>query len=241
MLINDFLKKGSIYNVIASESMMSIDFRNKLSKISKTLITILIFFLLFLYFTKNSLNFVNLKIFVDAYGLIDKTIGLILFNLGIFIYSHLAQFYLSSTYYFEKIVNNEYKEGDVYTFSAGRILYAGRKTDILHGFLKSKIGELVFYRLGISKKDVKEFYDSTNIIEKENIPVKDGEILKAKDLITYLYSNNKDFSQFLTNKGIKEKDLLEATDFVISDIETKEYRSQWWRPEILAKIKPLIK
>lgn len=240
MPIKDFLKKGSIYNVIVSESIMSEDFRDKLSKASKAIITVLIFVLLFFYFTKNSLNFTGFKIFVDAYGLIDKTIGLILINLGVFIYSHLAQFYLSSNYYFDKVVNNEYKKGDVYTFSAGRILYDGRKTDILHGFLKSKIGQLIFYRLGISKEDAKVFYNSAKIVEKENVPIKDGVVLKVKDLVSYLYTN-KEFAQFLNTKNINEKDLLEATDFVISDIETKEYRSQWWRPEILAKVKPIIK
>lgn len=241
MLINTFLKKGSIYNVIASEAMMSRDFRDKLSKISKTLVTILIFVLLFLYFTKNSLSFTSFKIFIDAYGLIDKTIGLILFNLGIFIYSHLAQFYLSSTYYFEKIVNNKYNKDDLYTFSAGRILYAGRKTDILHGFLNSQIGKLVFYRLGIDKKDVKEFYNSQKIIQKENVPTKEGEVLKVKDLVTYIYSNNKEFVSFLSTRNVKNSDLMETTDKVVSDLETIEYRSQWWRPEILSKIKPLIK
>ena len=241
MSINNFLKKSSLYNVLTAESLVSEEFRDKLAKISKLIIYILVFVLLFLYFTKNSARFDSFKEFVEKYSLTSRVLGLVLINIGIFIYSHLAQFYLSSTYYFEKIIENKYNKDELYTFSAGRILYAGRKTDILHGFLKSKIGKIVFIKLGISKKDRKAFYKSQSIKDIENVPAHEGNVLKVKDILMYLYSENEEFVEFLNHRGVSNKNLLDTADIVISEIEGKEYKKQWWRPEILAKIKPLIK
>jgi len=239
MNINDFLKKSSIYNVLATESLISEDFRNKLSKISKIIIVVLVFALLFFYFTKNSIRFIRLKEFVDSYSLVQRTVGLILYNVGIYIYSLLASFYLSSAYYFEKVVKNKYSKNELYTFSAGRILYAGRKTDILHGFFDSKIGKLIFLRLGITSKDIKVFYNSQKIIPKEEVPKSEDAVLKLKDIAKYLYSTKPDFARFLNNKGITDKELLGAIDWVIYEIETKEYNAEWWRPEALAKTKSI--
>ncbi|MFH1455252.1 MAG: AAA family ATPase [bacterium] len=237
MTIDKYLKQSSIYNVLATESLISEDFRNKLSRISKVIIMVLMFVLLFFYFTKKSVRFTTFKDFVDSYSLVNRTFGIILLNIGIFIYSQLASFYFSSTYYFEKITKNKYSKNDFYTFSAGRILYAGRKTDILHGFFNSKIGKLIFLRLGINPRDVKFFYNSQKINVNEEVPKPEEEILKIKDVAKYLYSTKPEFAKFLNDKGITEKELFGAINWVIYEIETTEYNSQWWRPEALAKTK----
>lgn len=241
MDIINFLNKSSLYNVLSAESLMSEDFRKGLSKVSKVMIFTLIFVLLFFYFTKSSDRFGNFKDFVEQYSLTQRTLGLILINIGVFIYSQLAEFYLSSTYYFEKIVKNVYTKEELYTFSAGRILYAGRKTDILHGFFDSKIGKLTFEKLGIDKKETKFFYNSQKITPKEEAPLKSGEILRVKDLAMYVYFKKPEFVEFLSHRGITDKKFFEVIERVISDIETKEYKKQWWRPEVLTEIKPLIK
>ena len=239
MYIKDFLKKSSIYNVLATESLISEDFRNKLAKVSKTIIVILIFVLLLFYFTKNSIRYSNFKNFVDSYNLIQRTIGLILINLGVYIYSELGSFYLSSTYYFEKITKNKYNKDELYTFSAGRVLYPGRKTDILHGFFDSKIGKLILIRLGINQKDSRKFYNSQKIFIKEEVPKPENDILKLKDVAKYLYSTKPGFAKFLNDKGITDIELYGAIEWVIYEIEIKEYKAQWWRPESLAKTKSI--
>ena len=239
MNINNYLKQSSIYNVLATESIISEGFRSKLSKFSKILIAILVLILFLFYFPVFSKRLVNLKNFVDFYNLEPRIIGLILFNIGIFIYSELISFYFSSTYYFEKITKNKYNENDTFTFSAGRILYAGRKTDILHGFFDSLIGKLIFSRLDINLKDAEIFSNSQKVIINEEVPVPDDKILKIKDIARYLYSTKPEFAKFLNDKSITEKELLGAIDWVIYEIETKEYNSEWWRPEALAKIKSI--
>ena len=221
------------------ESIISEDFRNKLSKISKIIITILVLTLLFFYFSENSVKFVGIKNFVNHYSLTTRLIGLILFNLGIYIYSKLANFYFSSTYYFEKIVQNKYSKDEFYTFSVGRILYAGRKTDILHGFFNSTVGKKILLRLGVAKNDAIDFINSQQIIQNENAPETQEKVFKIIDIADYLYSTKINFKKFLNSRGITDKELFGAIEWTVYEIETKEYDSQWWRPEFLAKIKGL--
>jgi len=239
MSINNYLKQSSIYNVLATESVVSEDFRSKLSGISKIIIVVLIFVLLFFYFTKNSTGFVKFRNFVDYYDLISRTVGLIFISIGLYLYSHLMNFYFSSTYYFEKITKNKYDKDELYTFSAGRILYAGKKTDILHGFFDSKIGKTIMLRLGIDQKNARFFYNSQKTSRDEEIPKPEAEILKIKDIAKYLYNQKPGFAKFLNDKGITDKEFLGAIEWVIYEIETREYNSQWWRPEALSKIKSL--
>ncbi len=239
MNIKDFLKQSSLYNVLASESIISEDFREKLAKISKIIISIFVFVLLFFYFTKDFPRFASYKNFADNYDLVSRTAGLIFVNIGIFLYSQLASFYLSSTFYFEKISKNKYSKDDYYTFSAGRILYAGRNTDILHGLLDSKAGKRILLRLGIKPDEIKVFSDSQKIELNEQVPETKDEIIKLKFLAEYLYLNKLNFQKFLNDKGISEKEFIGAINWYIYEIETKEFINQWWRPEALARVKSI--
>src|ERR1035437_1809574 len=108
MNIINYLKQSSIYNVLSVESLYSAEFRKKLAFISKIIIFAVAFAILFLYFTKNSVKFAGYRYFFSTYNLISRGAGLILFNVGVYLWSQITNFYLSSTYYFEKITKNKY-------------------------------------------------------------------------------------------------------------------------------------
>lgn len=237
MNISNFLKQSPLYNVLAVESMVSDDFRKKLSLISKIIISTVLFVFFFYYVTQKSIRFAEFRNFIDSYSLIQRGIGLILFNIAVFLWSQLTDFYLSSTYYFEKITKNKYSEKEKYTFSAGRILYAGKETDILHGFLSSRIGKMIFTRLGIKDKDAKQLFNNVKIDKNEHFPLTENKVIKILDIAKFLYSYKPEFAKFLNDKGITEKEFLGAIEWVIYEIETIEYNSEWWRPEALAKAK----
>jgi ATP-dependent Clp protease ATP-binding subunit ClpC len=239
MDISKFLKQSSLYNVLAVESLFGEDFRKRLSLISKLIILTVFIAFLFYYATKNFVRFSDYRSFIENYSLIQRGIGLILFNVAVFLWSQLTDFYLSSTYYFEKITKNKYSEKEKYTFSAGRILYAGRNTDILHGFLSSKIGKMILTRLGVKDKDIKTFYNSVNIIKNEHFPLTENKVLKILDIARFLYAYKPEFAKFLNDRSITEKEFLGAIEWVIYEIETIEYNSEWWRPEALAKTKSI--
>ncbi len=228
-----FLKQSSIYNNLEVESIISEDFRDNLSLVSKKIIYLVVVLLLILYFFDFSGKFIDLKYILDFF--IPRLAGVILVNLGIIIFSKLAHFYLGSKYYFERIVENKYSKDELYTFSAGRVLYEGMSTDVLHGFLKSKIGRDIISKLGIKNHDRKVFYKSTRILTNEDVPKSSGEILKLKDVVNQLYTGRETFRVFLNRSNITDKELLEATDKVVDEIEKKEYESEWWRKEFLLK------
>ncbi len=233
MRINDYLKQSSIYNVIEVESIISEGAREKISKTSKKITWVIVSILLILYFINFSGEFLSVEYILKF--LIPKLAGIVFINIGIIIFSKLAHFYLASKYYFEKIVENKYSKDELYTFSAGRVLYSGIDTDLLHGFVKSKIGKMIFSKLGIKNSDRRTFYKSTKILEFESVPKSAGDILKLKDVVSYIYSQRENFRIFLNRYSITDKELLEATDKTVEEIEKKEYESEWWRKEFLLK------
>jgi hypothetical protein len=68
MNIEKFLKKSSIFDVLAVESLFSNDFRNKLSLISKIIIFVVGITLLFSYATQNSQDFSAFNEFIKKYS-----------------------------------------------------------------------------------------------------------------------------------------------------------------------------
>jgi len=46
-----------------------------------------------------------------------------------------------------------------------------------------------------------------------------------------------EFTAFLNEKGVTDKEFLGAVEWIVYEIESREYNSEWWRPEALARIK----
>jgi len=237
MHIRDYLKQSSLYGVLKAESVLSIKTRRVVALISWNIIFFSIVILVLYFFVRNSAKFNEYKIIADF--VVPRIWGFLLINISISLSFKLINFYLSSKYYFEKISKNFYSKDELYTFSAGRILFAGRKTDILHGFIDSSIGQEVFLRLGIPKNEITDFYNKEPIIPEGVMPKTAGDIMKIKDIISYLYSTKASFNNFLSIKGISEVELIGAVEFVIYRIEQQEYEKQWWRKEESSKIKGL--
>jgi len=239
MDIKNYLKQSPLYDVLVVNSFVSIKRRILLKKISGNIIFYTLVIMVLYYLIKDTSKF---KIYHDlADFLVPRLIGLFILNVGIFGIAKLIDLYLSSQYYFEHIVLNQYAPEELYTFSAGKVLYSGRKTDILHGFFEARIGKRVLTRLGITKKEATDFIASQKPVHEENIPKQKGDVLKLKDIIIHLYENNKNFKDFLNKKGISEETLLGALNWVIFEIESREYKSEWWRPEALARIPGIAK
>ena len=235
MNIKNYLKQSSLYNVLSVESIFSEKSRERILKISNTIFFSIVFILIIYILIKDTSKFASYKNI--AQFLVTKLIGLLFVSGGLWSLCRMIGFYLSSKYYFEKIAKNNYSKDEIYTFSAGRILYAGRKTDILHGFIDSEIGMNVFLRLGITEKDINDFYNNEPIESENVIPKAEENIFKIKDIVSYLYSSKPNFVVFLNKRGISDKELSGAVEWVVYEIESREYLSQWWRPEFLSRIK----
>lgn len=231
MDVRSYLKQSPLYNVIIVNSLVSTKTRKRIALVTETIIFSTILIMVVYYLVKDLPKFLVYQ--ESANFIVPKLIGLLFISIGIHLYTKLLDLYISSQFYFEHVIKNKYTNDDLYTISAGKILYAGRNTDIIHGFFYSRIGENILARLGINKDESKSFIEKLAIIPEEIMPKQEGPILKLKDIIAYIY-NNDAFKDFLTKKGITEEILLGALSWVIFDIEQGEYKAQWWRPEILA-------
>ncbi len=236
MTINEFLKLSPLYNCLASEAIVGVIFRERIEKITKVIIWIAIFLLLFVYFFQfNGSESRLIMLFIP------RLWGMVCINISVLLFSKLADYYCSSEYYFEKIVNNTYEKNELYTFSAGRILYESRNSDILHGFIDSEIGRKTLQRLGIKKIDIKTFYRSSKISPEQSIPKSEGDYLKVQDIGKYLYTSIPNFSKFLMLMNKSEMAFFNALTIEVNQLEDEEYKRQWWRKEKLLEIKPLLK
>ena len=233
MDIKTYLKQSSLYNVIVVNSFVSTKTRIKINEVTKNAIWIILFIMILFYLVRDSSKFVAFQSFANF--IVPRLFGLLLINVAVFVFAKLVDIYLSTQYYFEHIVKQRYANDELYTFSAGKVLYAGRNSDILHGLLYSRVGKMIMFRLGINEASINALISSQPIIREEVMPKQEGNILRVKDILTYLFENNLAFKNFLQSRGITEKLVYGSLDWVNYDVEAKEYRSQWWRPESLAR------
>ncbi len=228
--IKTFLKQSPLYNVLSTESYISEEHREIVKRITRWIIIILLLVLIYPLFSKSG------TIAKFATAMEPRFVGIILISISIYVFMELLKLYYSSTFYFERVAQNKYKKHENYTFSAGRILYAGRNLDVVHGFFYSKLGGEILTRLGIDKNDAYNFIKSQEIIQNEDVPAFRDGLLKVADIINYLMLSNTNFVNFLKSKAINSADIKGASEWVIYQIESEAYNMQWWRPETLARM-----
>jgi len=233
--IDSFFRKSPLYPALVLEKYFSAHKRRLVIKITKYLIfSIPLIIIISIIFSGYGIMGSN-KI---ADLIIPKLLGLALFSLGLFIIMQSFEAYFASIYYFEYVGKNSYQAKDLYTFSVGRILRRVENNNLLIGFLKSdSIGKKILYRLGINTDEINLLLmkqaevKNPPIFNTNNIP-----LVKVSHLINFIYTNHNDFKNLLANHGLSQKDLEATTDWVIYNIEKKEYDRQWWTKEKLAQI-----
>lgn len=242
MNISTFLKTSPLHTVISVENAISGEKRRLITKINIYSIIITFILLSISLFGAAKPGTLLFKAMPIIEWLVPALAGFILINIGVFFIMKLLSFQFSCMYYFDKISANKYLKTEVYTFSAGRILRAGKESDIIHAFIISDFGHKVLNRLELTNKDIKDLSKKIPIKKDEQIP--DSfmtKLVRVSDVIDFVYDTKKDFSEALSSRGIKKGDLVGACEWIIYDLERREYRSQWWRKENLAKIEGLTK
>ena len=233
--IESFLKKSDLYPALVLESCFSVKKRTRLIKITKYL---LIFIPVVIIISVIFSGYNSFDLSKNTNFLIIRMIGLAMILSGIYILMEMFEAYFASKYYFEYIAKNKYEPEEAYTFSAGRILRRVEKDNLLTGLLKSQsIGRKIIDRLGISREESNLLLlkqaelKNPPFFDTKNIP-----LVRVSDITTFIYNNNPDFKALLSNHGLTQKDLEATTDWVIYNIENKEYERMWWTKDKLAKI-----
>ena len=233
--IGSFLRKSPLYPALMLESYFNRQKRKLLIKAAKYLLcSIPIIIILGIIF--GNWNVINPNQTVNF--LTSKLLGLVLITFGIYLLMHMFEAYFASVYYFEYVSKNNYQPEDLYTFSAGRILRRVDNDNLLTGLLKSQsIGRRIIKRLGLSETEADQLLMRQAEIKNPPFFNTAGiSMVRVADIANFIYDNYPDFRNLLSSHGLEKKDLQATVDWVIYNIEDKEYDRQWWSKEKLARI-----
>lgn len=228
MDISQLVKNSPLYPILILESVLSSRVRARLMEISGGLFVILVLLAAFF-------SFSELAVFAP------KVWGLIFISLAFFFVAKMIEYYFNSSYYFDNVALNHYQPGDVFTFTVGRILLGVKDNDVLEGFLLSRIGRRVLQRCGLSDRQVVDFLQRREEGVFYKLPLNAGEVLKLRDLVRFLFENDRAFANWLAEAGINEAELIGAVGWVVYEIEYGEYRKRWWSENNLSKIPGIAK
>ncbi len=167
--------------------------------------------------------------------------GLVCLALAFYIMAKMTEWHFNSSYYFDNVALNRYKPGDLFTFTVGRVLMSTKGGDVLAGFMTSSVGHHILSRCGISSSDIKKFLELRPVGQFYKLPINSDRVLKLRELGTFLFENDKSFSQFLAEHGINQEKLIGALNWVVYEIEFGEYRKRWWSETNLAKLPGIAK
>ncbi|MCX6712381.1 MAG: hypothetical protein NT041_01665, partial [Candidatus Vogelbacteria bacterium] len=209
MDISQLVKNSPLYPILILESALSSRARSLLIKISGSLFAILVVVAAFFSFS-------------GLATLAPKVWGLIFISLAFFLMAKMIEFYFICSYYFGNVALNRYEPGDIFTFTVGRILLSVRNNDVLEGFLLSSIGRQVIKRCGLSDRATNEFLNKRGPAVFYKLPLNPDEVLKLRDLVKFLFTNDSVFANWLAEAGINEAELIGAVGWVVYAIEYGE-------------------
>jgi ATP-dependent Clp protease ATP-binding subunit ClpC len=230
MDIKQLLRSSPLYPVLVVESIFSSRWRSRL--INGSAILLLALFALATFF-----SFANPKMALIA----PRVWGLVCLALTFYLVAKMTEWHFNSSYYFDNVALNLYHPGDLFTFTVGRVLMATPGNDVLAGFMISSVGRRILHRCGISDRDVDKFIELRPAGQFYKLPTNLDQVLKLRELGTFLFQNDTSFSQFLADHSINEAKLIGALNWVVHEIEFSEYDKRWWSETNLARLPGIAK
>lgn len=230
MDIKQLLKSSPLYPVLLVESILSSHWRRRLINISALLLLALFALATLFSFVSSELSLIAPRIW-----------GLVCLALAFYLMAKMTEWHFNSSYYFDNVALNRYKPGDLFTFTVGRVLMATKGGDVLAGFMKSSTGRHVMRRCGIPDRDIDKYLELRPAGQFYKLPINPDQVLKLRELTTFLFENDATFPQFLADHGINKEKLIGALNWVVYEIEFGEYHKRWWSETNLAKLPGIAK
>lgn len=230
MDVKELLRNSPLYPVLIIESIFSSRLRRFFINISGALLIALFTLATFFSATDFELSFLAPRVW-----------GLVCLGLAFYFLAKMIEWYFNSSYYFDNIALNQYKSGDLFTFTVGRVFLATKNNDVLYGFMSSAIGRRVLDRCGISFVEVIKFLELRPAGQFYKLPISSDKVLKFRELVSFLFQNDNTFAQFLADHGVNEAELMGAVNWVVYEIEFGEYHKRWWSKTNLSRLPGIAK
>lgn len=124
------------------------------------------------------------------------------------------------------------------SFDVVAILARVNGGDVTEAFFNSAVGKSILIRAGISSAEQGAFLKNrvAPAFLATKISVEDHKEFTLPSFVAFLLSSDKDFVQFLAERGIREKDVIGAAEWVTEEQEEAKRREQWWSSERLTEI-----
>ena len=143
--------------------------------------------------------------------------------------------------YFYSFYKMSHQADDMVPFEIGEVLYYSDEEDITKGFIWSEIGDLTLKMLGVSEKEIAEFLKEKDIIKFEEIFEYQEPPSTIEEYLKMIIKYDKEFDDFITKKGIKINQLVEALEFVVGVEKSCIQEEAWWSKNSLKGVNPLAK
>lgn len=135
-----------------------------------------------------------------------------------------------------------FNEKNSATFELARTIYNSNPDDLTKSFFQSYQGKIILMRLGINKKDFKNFLNNRRCtisdIEFEMNDDIEGFVTMG-DYGLALLKIDEELKSFFINQGLTEKEFIRTLEWVKNTEEQKIANGVWWTREKLAKIPSL--
>lgn len=171
--------------------------------------------------------------------------GAFLIALAIFLLMKMLKSYSRSYYYYVEGLLERGESGaqTPYTtqnYEVCNAYYETEEGDLLKGFCLSTQGKRVLRRLGIADETIRAYLSGrkTTVDFRERTQEL-NEVFTLADLARKLLASDPDFYQFLFELGIRERELIGATDWVERMIKRKKQRERFWGKVALSAIPPI--
>ncbi len=229
----NFLKQSRIYPILVLENWLSETKRQRLLRLFRWLIVFL-GLLIVVYLIAGRISGGSSAPWLSLLG--EKMFGLLLVALAGFLAIFSLEAYFTSVFYSDLIIKNEYQPKDLYTFSAGRILYQAPQGDILLGFLSAPVGQLILGRLGLSVEKIALARPTGPVASGWSIDTDERGLITLATLVLSLYKNEPVLTKALSDRGLSVQDLQKTVSWVVFQIEKEQLENAWWQRDNLAKI-----
>lgn len=244
------ISKARTYPIIVLEQMFSHQLRHRIYDfigIVTGLVLILIvasYLLVRLKVISGTAVAVIAKVLPGMLGFLSILVGvwLIVFLLEAFFRS----FYFKETELRELTTDQILHEVDALSFQVGRIMYlaCSYNNDITRAFFSSEMGKRVLLRLGIGRDDREYFLaerKGAGLVSLDIPLAEQNTLFSLPKFAVYIMEHDEEVREFLFSRGIKEKEIEGAAEWVRHENEANKQSEQWWNRDHLASIPGLGK
>src|SRR3989344_1611937 len=125
------------------------------------------------------------------------------------------------------------------SFEVAAFCFGADTRDITGAFLRFSYGQLMLVRAGLEAIELQQFLaHRTTQLSSEQFTVTpaSSDALRVFDLAMAVFHQDKELADFLFKRGVQEKNLLEAAQWVSRDMLAYKKHVRWWSRDNLGRI-----